>query len=173
MNYRSEIFVKPKLFFMLETNVTERTHVQPIWITGLRVLLGLILLYKGIIFISDTSLLQTLIDRSGVGVFTQNAQIFSFIIAYLSLLCGLFIACGLWTKISSVIQIPILIMAVFMVNLKGLGENGFELVLSIFTLGLLIFFALKGSGTHSADEFFRTYYKAGTEDGQTERFFKS
>ena len=158
---------------MIESNVTEKTHVQPVWLTGLRIILGFILSYKGIVFISNTALLETLIERSGVGVFTQNAQIFSFIVAYLSLLCGLFIASGLWTRISSIIQIPILIIAVFMVNLKGLGENGMELFLSIITLILLIVFAIKGSGTHSADEFFRSYYKAGTEDGQTERFFKS
>lgn len=158
---------------MIESNVTEKTHVQPVWLTGLRIILGLILAYKGIAFISNTALLETLIDRSGVGVFSQNASILSFIVAYLSLLCGLFIACGLWTRISSIIQIPILIIAVFMVNIKGMGENGMELVLSIITLVLLVIFAIKGSGTHSADEFFRTYYKAGTEDGQTERFFKS
>jgi hypothetical protein len=35
-----------------------------------------------------------------------------------------------------------------------------------------VFFAIKGSGTISADEFFRTYYKAGTEEGNTERFFR-
>ncbi|MEO6133743.1 MAG: DoxX family membrane protein [Ginsengibacter sp.] len=158
---------------MIESNVTGKTHVQPIWLTGLRVILGLILAYKGISFISDTALLETLIQRSGVGVFTQNAKIFSFIVSYLSLLCGLFIASGLWTRIFSIIQIPILIIAVFMVNIKGLGEIGFEMVLSIITLILLILFAVKGSGTHSADEFFRTYHKAGSEDGQTERFFKS
>jgi len=52
-------------------------------------------------------------------------------------------------------------------------EIGFELALSIITLILLIVFAIKGSGTLSADEFFRTYYKAGTEDGNTKRFFES
>lgn len=158
---------------MLETNVTEKTHVQPIWVTGLRVILGFILVWKGIVYIRDTSLLQTLIERTGIGVFSQNSSILSFVVAYLSLLCGLFIACGLWTKISSIVQIPILIIAVFVVNFNHFTEQGFELVLSIITLILLIFFAIKGSGTHSADEFFRTYYKAGTEDGQTKRFFES
>lgn len=158
---------------MIESNVTEKTQIQPLWITGLRIILGFILIYKGIVFISDTAELEKLINRTEVPFFTQNESILSFIVAYLSLLCGLFIACGLWTKLSSIVQLPILIIAIFFVNLKGLGENGFELVLSIITLVLLLFFAFNGSGAHSADEFFRTYYKAGTEDGQTGRFFKS
>lgn len=158
---------------MTETNVTEKTHIQPLWITGVRIILGFILLYKGILFISNTILLETLIEKTGVGIFTKNTEVFSFIVAYLSLLCGLFIATGLWTKISSIVQIPILIIAVFWINMKGIYENGFELVLSIITLILLIFFAIKGSGAHSADEYFRTYYKAGAEDGKAKRFFKS
>lgn len=158
---------------MTETNVTEKTHIQPLWITGVRIILGFILLYKGILFISNTILLETLIEKTGAGIFTKNTEVFSFIVAYLSLLCGLFIATGLWTKISSIVQIPILIIAVFWINMKGISENGFELVLSIITLILLIFFAIKGSGAHSADEYFRTYYKAGAEDGKAKRFFKS
>lgn len=158
---------------MNESPVTEKTSLnQPAWITLLRVALGMIIIWKGVVFIRDTSLLELLIQRTGIGVFSRNSQVFSFIVSYLSLLCGLFIATGLFTKTSSIVQIPILIVAVFFVNAKNIGENGFEFILSIIVLVLLIFFAIKGSGTLSADEFFRTYYKAGTEDGNTKRFFK-
>ena len=37
---------------------------------------------------------------------------------------------------------------------------------------LLILFAIKGSGALSADEYFRSYFKAGAEEGNTKRFFK-
>jgi putative oxidoreductase len=158
---------------MREANVTERTRFQPLWISILRMILGFILAWKGIVFIRDSALLEVLIERTGIGVFSKNANILSFIISYLSLLCGLFIGSGLWTRASSIIQIPILIVAVFFVNINNVATSQFELILSIITLILLIFFAFKGSGTISADEFFRTYYKAGTEDGQTKRFFKS
>ena len=158
---------------MQETNVTQKTHVQPLWTSILRMVLGLILAWKGIVFIRDTTLLETLIGRTGVGVFSANSRALSFVVAYLSLLCGLFIACGLWTRIMAIIQIPILIVAVFFVNMNLGVTSTSEFILSIITLVLLIFYAIKGSGTLSADEFFRTYYKAGTEDGQTQRFFKS
>lgn len=157
---------------MQESNVTERTHIQPLWLSVLRIVLGLFLIWKGIVFVRDTALLQHLIEGTDVGVFSSNSSTLSFIVAYLTLLCGLFIATGLWTKASSIVQIPILIIAVFFVNIHRIDTSPVELVLSIITLGLLILFAIKGSGTLSADEFFRTYYKAGTEDGQTRRFFK-
>jgi putative oxidoreductase len=158
---------------MVESPVTEKTTVQPVWLTILRIALGFILVWKSVVFIRNTTLLQTLIEQTGIGVFSKNSEILSFIIAYLSLLCGLFIASGLFTRTCSIVQIPILIVAVFFVNMKSSGQSGIELALSIITLLLLILFAIKGSGTLSADEFFRTYYKAGTEDGQTKRFFES
>jgi hypothetical protein len=73
----------------------------------------------------------------------------------------------------SIIQIPVLIVAIFFVNVHRIDNGAFEMVMSVITLLLLIFFAIKGSGTLSGDEFFRSYYKAGTEDGQTKKFFKS
>jgi len=158
---------------MVESPVTEKTTVQPVWLTILRIALGFILVWKSVVFIRNTTLLQTLIEQTGIGVFSKNSEILSFIIAYLSLLCGLFIASGLFTRTCSIVQIPILIVAVFFVNMKSSGQSGIELALSIITLLLLILFAIRGSGTLSADEFFRTYYKAGTEDGQTKRFFES
>lgn len=158
---------------MLESNITEKTHVQPVWMTILRILLGLILAYKGISFLRDSALVQQLIDTTGIGIFTNNTAVLSYLVCYLNLLGGIFIACGLFTRISSIVQIPILIIAVFFINISRFPENSFETILSIVTLVLLILFAIKGSGTISGDEFFRTYYKAGTEDGQTKRFFQS
>jgi uncharacterized membrane protein YphA (DoxX/SURF4 family) len=158
---------------MIESPITEKTSIsQPAWLTILRIMLGLVLFWKGIVFIRDTAQLEQMIEHTGIGVFSQNSQIFSFIISYLSLLCGLFILTGLFTRTSCIIQIPILLVAIFFVNAKNIGQSGFELVISIVVLALMVLFAVKGSGTLSADEFFRTYYRAGTDDGQTERFFK-
>ncbi|HEV2832613.1 MAG TPA: DoxX family membrane protein, partial [Hanamia sp.] len=123
---------------MREANVTERTRFQPLWISILRMILGFILAWKGIVFIRDSALLEVLIERTGIGVFSKNANILSFVVSYLSLLCGLFIGSGLWTRASSIIQIPILIVAVFFVNINNVATSQFELILSIITLILLI-----------------------------------
>lgn len=158
---------------MQETNVTEKTTVQPAYLTVLRLVLGLILIWKGIVFIRDITLLQNLIEQTEIGAFSKNAEMLAFIVSYLTLLCGVFIGSGLFTRTMSIIQIPILAVAIFFVNTRGIYHGSFELILSIVTFILLLLFAIKGSGALSADEFFRSYYKAGTEQGNTGRFFRS
>ncbi|MDQ2864515.1 MAG: DoxX family protein [Bacteroidota bacterium] len=157
-----------------EANITEKTNTtQPLWLTIVRIALGLTLFFKGIIFTRDSSDLQLLLHRMSIGVVDQNSQVIAFIITYITLLGGLFITVGLFTKTSSIIQIPILIGAVFFVNTKsGLNQSASELILSTIVLLLLILFAVKGSGALSADEYFRSYYKAGAEDGNTKKVFK-
>ena len=158
---------------MDETPVTAKTSLkQPAWLTVIRIILGLILFWKGIVFIRDTEILKSLIGNSGIGVFSKNAETLTFILPYLTLLCGLFILTGLFTRISSIVQIPILFIAIVFVNSKNIGESTSELILSIVVFILLILFAIKGSGTLSADEYFRTYYKAGNEPGNTDRLME-
>ncbi len=158
---------------MIESPVTEKTSLkQPAWLTVVRIILGLILFWKGIVFIRDTELLKSLIVETGIGIFSKNSEVLTFIVAYLTLLCGLFILCGLFTRTSSIVQIPILFIAVFFINSKNISVSTLEFILSIIVFVLLILFAIKGSGVLSADEFFRTYYKAGTEAGSTDKLLK-
>ena len=159
---------------MKEANVTEKTSgTQPRWLTIVRIALGLILFWKGINFLHNSSDLQLMLQRMPNSVINKNTEWIAFLISYINLLGGLLIVVGLFTKTSSIIQIPILIGAVFFVNTShGLNLTTFELVLSAIILILLILFSIKGSGYLSADEYFRSYYKAGAEDGNTKKFFK-
>ena len=157
---------------MTITNVTEKTNEQPRWLTIVRVALGLILIYKGVSFIRDTAILKSMIQQTGVELFSQNSDTLVFVVTFFNLLGGLFIAVGLFTRTSSIIQIPMLIIAAFFVNVKSVDNNIFELILSIIVLLLLVLFAVKGSGALSADEYFRSYYKAGQEDGNTKKLFR-
>jgi uncharacterized membrane protein YphA (DoxX/SURF4 family) len=159
---------------MEDIHITEKTNLsQPRWLTIIRIALGLILFWRGISFIRDSSDLQLMLQRMSIGVVDKNTQWIAFLITYINLLGGLFITVGLFTKTSCIVQIPILIGAVFFVNTKhGLNQSTSELILSAIVLLLLILFAIKGSGVLSADEYFRSYYKAGPEDGNTKKFFK-
>ena len=140
-----------------------------IWLDVLRILLGLIIVYKAINFIRNTAVLKSLIEETGIGVFSQNSTVLSFVIAYLSLLFGVFITVGLFTRASSIILVPVLIVAVFFVNIKRMNYNAFEFILSVIALILLILFAIKGSGTLSADEYFR---RGSAVDKKSGRAFK-
>ena len=158
---------------MKEADITEKTSVsQPLWLTIVRIALGLILFWKGINFIRDSSDLHLMLQRMSIGVVDKNSVWIEFLITYINLLGGLFIIVGLFTKTSSIILIPILISVVFFVNTRhGLNQSTFELVLSAIVLILLILFSIKGSGVLSADEYFRSYYKAGSEDGNMKKLF--
>ena len=154
---------------MKEADITEKTSVsQPRWLTIVRIALGLILFWKGINFIRDSSDLHLMLQRMSIGLVDKNSVWIEFLITYINLLGGLCIIVGLFTKTSSIILIPILISAVFFVNTRhDLNQSTFELVLSAIILILLILFSIKGSGVLSADEYFRSYYR-----GNTKKLFK-
>ena len=141
---------------MFQNDSIERPGVStPNFMSLLRILLGVILLWKSINFIVNTSAAESLIQQTGVGVFSDNARILAFVVSYLGLLCGIFIFIGLLTRYMAILQIPVLIVAVFFINLKNFGNSSFEFILSLVTLALLILFAIKGSVKFSADEYFR------------------
>ena len=149
------------------------SKVYPGWLTLLRVILGLILIVKGYSFFHDSTAIATMIQRDGSGMFNENSGTFSFIITYINLLGGVFIAVGFITRWASLIQIPILVAAVFFVYMEpGMSITNKELLLPIITLLLSVLFVFRGSGPISADEFFRSYTKAGQEKGHTKKFFQ-
>jgi putative oxidoreductase len=125
------------------------------WLAIPRIALGMILMWKSINLIRNTAQAESLIQQTGVGIFSDNAHVLAFIVSYLGLLCGFFILVGLFTRISSIIMIPVLLVAVFFINIKQVQTNLFEFILSLVALLLLILFAFKDSGFFSADEYFR------------------
>ena len=96
-----------------------------------------------------------MIQQADVAILTQNSAALSTLIAFLNIACGLFIIVGFFARLSAIIQIPILVVATFFVNIRHLGNNSFEFILSLVTLVLAIMVAYKGSGRFSADEYFR------------------
>lgn len=137
------------------TTATKNSVGEPGLLTILRIALGIILIWKGINFIRDITRLESLIKETGVGIFTQYEDVLALVVTILTLLCGFFITVGFFTRIASIVQIPVVLAAILFVNVKNLDQNGFELVLTIVVFVLLILFAVKGSGIFSADEYFR------------------
>lgn len=117
------------------------------WMDALRVILGLLLIIKGFMFIADTTLLvRVLNDLFGI----TDGIILAHIIATLHLLTGFLIAIGLATRVSCLIDIPLLVIAILFVN-SNLGNTGIgELIFSVAVLLLLILFFVMGSGKGSA-----------------------
>lgn len=127
---------------------------QPTLYSFLRIVTGLIILLRAFIFIFVTANLQSII-KTDLTVFAENSSALSTIISILNIAGGLFILVGFVTRISAIIQIPILFVAVFIINIKHIGSNMPEFILSLVTLLLLFVIVYKGSGPFSADEYFR------------------
>ncbi|RYG40344.1 MAG: DoxX family protein [Chitinophagaceae bacterium] len=128
------------------------TH-HPRWLVVLRVALGLCLIIKGIAFMSNTVILESLISSSNV---INSVSWMTLLITWLHLLCGSFIVTGLLTRVSCLVMIPILAAAVFFVNApKGFFAADSEFGYSLAVLLLLIFFFIEGGGPLSLDHYFR------------------
>ena len=132
------------------------TH-HPAWMDTLRIGLGVLLFIKGIMFISDTTQLLQLVSGLDLQLWTVTAVHY---VAFAHIFGGFLIALGCLTRFASIIQIPILVTAVFAVNIRqGFSYMNSELWLSMVVLFLVVVFAIIGSGKFSMDEYMRTHDK--------------
>lgn len=146
---------------------------QPKWLTLLRILLGFIILWKGITFFKDAVTVENLLKNGNIRMFNDNSSLLAFLITYINLLGGFFIIVGLFTRWICLIQIPIIIVAIGFINTRaGVNVSNTELILSIIVLILLVLFTIKGSGYLSADEYFNNYTKAALEPGHTKNLLE-
>jgi putative oxidoreductase len=149
-----------------------RTGYKPWWLTFVRIALGIIILHRGITFFMDNTLLLAFFEKADLAFIGSNQEVWASVITYFNLLGGVFIATGFFTRWACIAMIPILIGAVYLNFSLGIGAGAGNLILSIIALVLCVLFAKLGSGTISADEFFRTYTHAGEKDGYTRKFFQ-
>jgi putative oxidoreductase len=130
------------------------THgYQPYLILVLRVALGLLLLFKGISFLSNAEQLESMIQASRFKTGT------TFLVTYITfahLFGGTFIVIGLLTRWVVGLQLPILLGAVLFFNRQLFGM-GSELGLSLLVLVLLVFFLFEGGGPVSMDRYLKKY----------------
>ena len=147
--------VQVKSYFMSlmhQMNEWSSKH-HPKWLVVLRVVLGLCLFLKGVSFIENNVMLSNVISQTS---FIKNAGWLTTIIPWLHLLGGSLILAGIFTRLSCLVQIPILLGAIIFVNVKqGFYAGGSDLLFSIIILMLLIFFFIEGGGPLSLDNFLR------------------
>ena len=127
------------------------------WLDSIRIILGLLIFSKGLAFISDTEAQKDwIIQNSVFGFSGLMALALVHTVAFAHLVGGVLITLGLVTRFAAVIQIPILLGAVFFVNLtKGFSPLNSELWLSVLVLMLLILFWIVGSGPYSVDHWLK------------------
>lgn len=124
---------------------------RPGFLDVFRIVLGVFITYKGLYFIMHMNELE--MTTSGVNVWFAGAVLAHYVI-FAHLLGGPLITVGLFSRVASALQIPILLGAVFLVNYpKGFLSiaQHMELWLSIVVLVGLVVVMVFGAGRYSID----------------------
>jgi putative oxidoreductase len=126
------------------------TH-HPKWMDIVRIALGVFLVWKGVDFLKNMGVMNDLLARNmSFGGFA--VMLIGHYIVFAHILGGLLIAIGVLTRFACLIQIPILLGAVIMVNLSGTMFRPYsEVVISILVLMLLVYFMVIGNGPWAAN----------------------
>ncbi|MCW3108219.1 MAG: hypothetical protein JWQ09_2725 [Segetibacter sp.] len=121
---------------------------------ALRLALGLLLMLKGFYFLSHSQQLENIILESSA------ASAVNFLVSYIPsahFFGGVFIMLGLLTRVAVILQIPIIIGALYYNLTPHTFGTGGELLLSIVVLVLLIYVLLNGSGSISMDDYLKKH----------------
>ncbi|MBB5394997.1 DoxX family protein [Mucilaginibacter sp. AK015] len=112
----------------------------------LRILLGIFLFLKGLTFMQNINYLRWIIeDQQVINLSPVFLKAVMYYVIFVHMTGGVLIALGLLTRLSSLLQLPIVISALFVINIFKSEPNN-DLWLSIFACALLIIFAVIGSG---------------------------
>lgn len=128
---------------------------HPKWLDIIRILLGLVLIAKGISFVKNTDQM--------IGMLYGSPDEFRLIalihyIIGVHIVVGLMITFGLLTRVVVLFQIPILIGAMIFMNVsKEFFMFSSEFLFLVLVLSLLIFFFIYGSGPISVDNYIRKH----------------
>lgn len=123
----------------------------PKWLNFVRIALGLVIFFKGFVYVRDTEALMLILRNTEADMATIGMVHF---IAFAHIFGGIFIALGLGTRIAVLIQLPILLGAVLFVNVsKGFFAVNSELSFSLAVLVFLFIFLIYGSGKISLQQY--------------------
>ena len=116
----------------------------------LRIGLGIFLLIKGLLFAEYAcDVFQAVSTTPFLSLSYSKATMLGGITHVIG---GALLTLGYQTRLAALLQIPILIGAVFLVNMqKGIRADNLELWVSTAVLALLLVFLIKGAGRPSLD----------------------
>ncbi len=126
------------------------TH-HPLWLDFFRITLGILLCWKGIQFALHLgAFTELMIQTPIVQSFAISLAAHTIIVVHI--IGGLLIALGTTTRLACLVQIPILLIAIFYVNLPAKIAGLYsEFWLSVCVLVALVFFMIEGNGPLSVE----------------------
>jgi len=126
-------------------------HHHPQWLDYFRILLGLVLIWKGVAFLINLDAFNSLMSKTNL-IAAASISLAAHIVIVLHIIGGLLIVIGSRTRTSCLLNIPILFFAVFFVNTReDIFRPYAEIWLSSFVLIGLICFLIEGDGIISIE----------------------
>jgi uncharacterized membrane protein YphA (DoxX/SURF4 family) len=111
-----------------------------------RVILGLTLFIKGVSFIRNKVLIETLISKNAI---LEKLTFLNLLIPFIHILGGFFILIGIYTRIAILIQIPIIIAAIIFLFNSGSDAYPKEIAFAVTILIMLVIYLKFGDGFYS------------------------
>lgn len=130
-------------------------HHHPAMLDMIRIVLGIFLLLKGCAFMQHTGYLTAILQQQEW--ITLEPFMLTIIIDYVifvHIAGGVLITLGILTRLSCLLQLPVIAAAVFMINLFQSSLNS-DMWLTLITCFLLIIFMITGSGPLSLDRYLK------------------
>jgi putative oxidoreductase len=119
----------------------------------IRIALGVFLLLKGLAFMENSAYLKDMIESQNVVAISSGLLMtIVYYVTFAHLVGGALIAMGILTRFSCIIQIPILVAAIFLTDFFQSPINNLVWP-SITALALLVLFMIIGSGPLSLDRY--------------------
>ena len=127
-------------------------HHHPVWLDAIRIILGLVLITKGIAFISNRQEIIHRLSTSSTGMSELAAFYAAHYVIVIFIVGGLFVAIGFITRWALLFQLPAMLGEIIMVNFhRNFFALNSQLNYQILVLVLMMFFILYGSGKISFD----------------------
>jgi putative oxidoreductase len=126
---------------------------HPMAVDIIRLALGVFLMLKGLAFMENSTYLKDMIDSQNVvPVSAGLLMVLVYYVTFAHLVGGALIAMGTLTRFACIIQIPIVLAAVFLTDFFQSPINALAWP-SIVALVLLVLFTIIGSGPLSLDKY--------------------
>jgi len=122
---------------------------HPKWLDIIRIILGIFLCYKGIDFLQNMGSLMSIMSNK-VQFNSLMFIVLGHYVVFAHIVGGILLIIGLFTRFACLIQIPILLFAVLLINTgNNMMRPYSEFFLSLVVLLLLIYFLIVGNGPWS------------------------
>jgi putative oxidoreductase len=126
---------------------------HPMFFDLIRIALGVFLLLKGLAFMENSAYLKDMIENQNVVAISSGLLMtIVYYVTFAHLVGGALIALGILTRFACIIQIPIVLAAVFLTDLFQSAINTVAWP-SIIALAFLALFTIIGSGPLSLDKY--------------------